>query len=164
LVYSTDLFVTLIYQFYRFMKVINKIQNWGDHHHPKWLDLFRIALGAVLIWKGIAFTLNFHAITRLMMDVGFGTAISISLIAHVVIGLHLIGGLFIAMGSLTRLFCLLNLPVLFGAVFFVNLQPSIFAPYAEIWLSVAVLLGLICFLIEGNGVLSVEYDGEPTAL
>jgi uncharacterized membrane protein YphA (DoxX/SURF4 family) len=146
------------------MKMINKIQDWGDHHHPKWLDLFRIALGAVLIWKGIAFTLNFHAITRLMMEVGFGTAISISLIAHVVIGLHLIGGLFIAMGSLTRLFCLLNLPVLIGAVFFVNLQPSIFAPYAELWLSVAVLLGLICFLIEGNGVLSVEYDGEPNMI
>ena len=63
--------------------------------------------------------------------------------------------------SNTRLFCLLNLPVLLGAVFLVNLQPSIFAPYAEIWLSVAVLLGLICFLIEGNGVISVEYDGEP---
>ncbi|RZL22174.1 MAG: DoxX family protein, partial [Pedobacter sp.] len=37
------------------MKLLQKIQAWGDHHHPKWLDYFRILLGLILVWKGISF-------------------------------------------------------------------------------------------------------------
>jgi putative oxidoreductase len=140
------------------MNVLTKIQNWGNRHHPKWLDYFRIILGLVLIWKGIAFASNLHAFTNMMKDAMLGVAVSISLLAHIIIVLHIIGGLLIAVGSHTRLFCLLNLPILIVAVFFVNLRANIFSPYAEFWVSVIVLIGLICFLIEGNGVLSVERD------
>jgi putative oxidoreductase len=145
------------------MKLLTKIQYWGDHHHPKWLDFFRITLGIILLWKGMAFASNLSAFTHLMMEVGVGTAVSISLMAHLIIALHIIGGVFIAIGSNTRLFCILNLPILVGAVFFVNLQQTIFKPYAELWLSGMVLFGLICFLIEGNGVLSVERRSEVAA-
>ncbi len=48
------------------MKLLSRIQEWGDQHHPKWLDFIRIALGLVLIWKGIAFALNLYAFTSLM--------------------------------------------------------------------------------------------------
>ncbi|MFD1257280.1 DoxX family protein [Mucilaginibacter terrae] len=140
------------------MKLLIKVLNWGDRHHPMWLDFFRIALGLVLIWKGVSFALNLSAFTSLMMNAGLGTAVFISLIAHLIMGLHLIGGLFIAIGSHTRTFCLLNLPVLLGAVFFVNLSPNIFSPYAEFWLSCSVMLALLCFLIEGDGKLSVEHE------
>ncbi|MCZ4244714.1 DoxX family protein [Pedobacter punctiformis] len=138
------------------MNLLKKIQNWGDHHHPKWLDFFRMALGIILIWKGIAFALNLEAFNNLMHGAMLGTAISISLLAHLIIVLHIIGGLAIALGTHTRLFSLLNLPVLIGAVFFINLSQNIFRPYSEFWFSVIVLLGLICFLIEGNGILSIE--------
>jgi putative oxidoreductase len=142
------------------MKLLIKVLNWGDRHHPMWLDLFRIALGLVLIWKGISFAINLSAFTNLMMNAGLGTAVFISLIAHLIIGLHMLGGLFIAIGSHTRTFCLLNLPILLIAVFFVNLGANIFRPYAEFWLSCSVLLALVCFLIEGDGKLSVEHEPE----
>ena len=142
------------------MKLLIKVLNWGDRHHPLWLDFFRIALGLVLIWKGISFALNLNAFTNLMMNAGLGTAVFISLIAHLIMGLHILGGLFIAIGSHTRLFCLLNLPILLVAVFFVNLSANIFRPYAEFWLSCSVLLALVCFLIEGDGKLSVEHETE----
>ncbi|MDT3401717.1 DoxX family protein [Mucilaginibacter terrae] len=138
------------------MKLISRIQLWGDKNHPIWLDLFRIALGIVLIWKGVSFALNLHAFTALMAQSRFPTALSLSIIAHAIIMLHVIGGFFIAIGSHTRMFCLLNLPILIVAVLFVNLSQHIFRPYAEFWLSCAVLAGLACFLIEGNGKLSVE--------
>ncbi|MBS7563205.1 DoxX family protein [Mucilaginibacter sp. Bleaf8] len=145
------------------MKLLTKIQHWGDCHHPKWLDYFRIALGIVLIWKGLAFAANLGAFTKLMMDSMLGTAVCISILAHLIIILHIAGGFFIAIGSYTRLFCLLNLPVLLVAVLFVNVQQSYLKPYSEYWLSVSVLLGLVCFLIEGNGVLSVEQKSEAVA-
>ena len=140
------------------MNLLTKIQTWGDHHHPKWLDYFRIILGLILIWKGVAFAMNLHAFTILMEGAGLGTAVTISLIAHLIIALHLIGGLLIALGTHTRLFCLVNLPILIAAVFYVNLPAHIFDPYAEFWLSAIVLIGLICFFIEGDGVISVEHQ------
>ncbi|MVN20375.1 DoxX family protein [Mucilaginibacter arboris] len=146
------------------MKMFAKIQNWGDSHHPKWLDFFRITLGLVLFWKGIAFILNLNALTAYLIesriDDTFGMSLSMSLLAHLIITLHLLGGFCIAFGINTRLFCLLNLPVLIVAVFFVNMQEVVFRPYAELWLSVFVLLLLICFLVEGNGVLFVGQGKE----
>ncbi len=140
------------------MSFFNKIRNWGDHHHPKWLDYFRIVLGLILVWKGIAFLVNLHAFNKLMDATNLIGAASISVVAHIIIVLHIIGGLLIIIGSHTRISCLLNLPILFVAVFFVNMRDDIFRPYAEIWLSYFVLLGLICFLIEGDGKLSIEYE------
>jgi len=138
------------------MNLLSKIQDWGDHHHPKWLDYLRIVLGITLIWKGIAFALNLDAFTALMENAGLGTAVSISLIAHLIIALHIVGGLLITLGTHTRLFCLLIIPILVVAVLYVNLPQQIFRPYSEFWLSCLVLAGLVCFLIEGNGVLSIE--------
>ena len=143
------------------MELIAKIQKWGDTHHPKWLDYFRMLLGVILIWKGIQFALHLDAFTALMRNASLGMATSISLIAHVIIVLHIVGGLLITIGSNTRIFCLLNLIILFGAVFFVNLRDDIARPYAEIWLSSFVLIGLLCFLIEGDGVISIEHSKQP---
>ncbi len=145
------------------MELIAKIQRWGDRHHPKRLDYFRILLGVILMWKGIQFATNLDAFTALMKDASLGKATSISLMAHVIIVLHILGGLMIAVGTQTRILCLLNLLILFGAVFFVNLREDIARPYAEIWLSSFVLIGLLCFLIEGDGIISIEHSKEQTA-
>ena len=115
------------------------------------------------MWKGIQFATNLDAFTALMKDASLGKATSISLMAHVIIVLHIIGGLMIAVGTQTRILCLLNLLILFGAVFFVNLREDIARPYAEIWLSSFVLIGLLCFLIEGDGIISIEHSKEQTA-
>ena len=145
------------------MKTLSRILDWGDRHHPKWLDYLRMALGLTLIWKGLAFAFNLHAFTLLMDNAGLGTAVSLSLVAHMIIVLHMIGGLMIALGTHTRMFCLLNLPVLLVAVFYVNLPEQVFRPYSEFWFSCVVTLTLVCFFVEGDGVLSVEYDKRSIA-
>ncbi len=145
------------------MNFITKIRNWGDQHHPKWLDYFRIALGLVLIWKGIAFAFNLSAVSELMSKNNLGTATTISILAHLIILFHIIGGFFITIGSNTRWSCLINLPILFVAVFLINVNQDIFSPYAELWLSSLVLVGLCCFSIEGDGKISVEYHDKTIA-
>ncbi|TCD07584.1 DoxX family membrane protein [Pedobacter frigidisoli] len=140
------------------MKLFKKIQDWGDHHHPKWLDYFRILLGIVLVWKGIDFYMHMEVFNQLMRGTMLGTAFSISLAAHLIIIAHIIGGVAIALGTHTRLFCIVNLPILIGAVFFINISAGIFKPYSEFWFSSLVLIGLICFIVEGDGVISVERE------
>jgi putative oxidoreductase len=149
------------------MKILEKIKFWGNHHQPKWLGFLRIALGLILLWKGIAFILNLDVLAAFLRDSGLtdkiGISVSITLMAHLIIAFHLIGGICIALGIRTRLFCLLNLPVLIGAVFFVNLRHNVLKPYSEFWLSLVVLLMIICFLIEGNGLLfAVEHETDDS--
>jgi putative oxidoreductase len=148
------------------MTTLDKIKFWGDHHNPKWLVFFRIALGLALIWKGIAFILNLNVLADFLHDTGLtdsiSASVSISVLADLIIALHLIGGICIAFGLRTRLFCLLNLPVLLGAVFLIDLKQSVLKPYSAIWLSIIVLLAIIGFLIEGNGQIAVEHDVTET--
>ncbi len=142
------------------MKTLDKIHDWGDRHYPKWLDVVRIALGLVLIWKGIEFIFNLNVLADFLNETGLtdeiGTSVFLTLLTYLIIALHLAGGICIALGVRTRLFCLLNLPILFGAVFLVNFRENIFKPYSEFWLSLFVLLGVICFFVEGNGYLAIE--------
>jgi uncharacterized membrane protein YphA (DoxX/SURF4 family) len=137
------------------MTTLDKIQTWGDHHHPKWLDVFRIVLGCVLIWKAIAFLLNLNVLADFLYETGLtdqiGASVLLNLLTYAIIGLHLVGGIYIAIGVNTRLYCLLNLPVVLGAVVLVDFRNNILKPYSEIWLSVFVLIFIICFLIVGDG-------------
>ncbi|MDF2430769.1 MAG: putative oxidoreductase [Mucilaginibacter sp.] len=141
--------------------MLEKIRVWGNHH-PKWLGFLRIALGLILIWKGIAFISNLDVLADFLRVSGLtdqiGTSVSITLIAQFIIILHLLGGVCIALDIRTRLFCLLNLPPLIGAVLLVNLRQNILKPYSEFWLSLFVLLAIVFFLIEGDGLLAVEHD------
>ena len=139
------------------METISKIQKWGDAHHPLWVDFFRIALGLVLMWKGLQFATHLGAFTQLMVSTDVGQSIGISLVAHLVILIHILGGLMIALGTQTRLACLFQLPIVLAAIFLVNLPAKLLQPYAEFWLSISVLVALVFFLIEGNGPLSVDH-------
>lgn len=141
------------------MNSLDKLQHWGDTHHPRWVDYLRVALGIVLIWKGIAFILNLDLLAHFLRASGIsdhiGISVSITLIAQLIIILHLIGGIAIAVGLRTRLFCLLNLPILLGAVLLVHLRQNMFRPYAEFWLSLLVLTAIVFFIIEGNGTMAL---------
>jgi uncharacterized membrane protein YphA (DoxX/SURF4 family) len=77
-------------------------------------------------------------------------------LAIVITWLHLLGGFFIIIGLFTRLSTLLLMPVLLVAVLFVNLPRGIFAPGSEFGFSLAVLILLIVFFIEGGGPLSLD--------
>ena len=139
------------------MKTLSKIQRWGDAHHPAWLDLFRISLGLILIWKGIQIATNLDAFSAMMAKSKLPESFAISFFAHLVILIHIIGGSMIALGTNTRLACMLQIPILLVAIFYINLPANILKLYSEFWLSVTVLTGLVFFMIEGNGPLSVDH-------
>ncbi len=147
------------------MNLVEKFLSWGDKHHPKWLDIIRIALGLFLCYKGIDYLRNTSDLIVLMKNTSpFGEFITIML-GHFVTFAHIIGGLFLAIGMFTRAACLLQIPILLGAIIFVNIKGTsdTFSPYSELFLSIIILLLLVYFLIIGNGPLSVKIPPEEHA-
>jgi len=137
------------------MNLLQKIEIWGDRHHPKWLDAVRIGLGIFLFWMGVLFVQNRDALTAMINENPTLTVVSFWL-AHYIVFAHLAGGVLIMLGSLTRLAVLVNIPVLLGAVFFVHSPTGLFAVHSIPGISIVVLLLLIFFLIEGSGPFSVD--------
>jgi putative oxidoreductase len=139
------------------MKVIQKIKNWGNSHHPKILDIIRMILGIFLLVKGVVF-LN---ATPFLRDIFIRThairltPAMITVLINYVILVHMIGGVLIFLGLLTRVAALVQVPVVFGAVFFVNILNSFFN--SELWLSVLILALLVIFFIIGSGPLSLDH-------
>ena len=138
------------------MNITKKIGKWGDLHHPKILDVIRMLLGLFLVVKGYVFLNNTGYLRYLIIE---NEAIKqppavISVIVFYVTYMHLLGGGLIFLGLYTRLWALLQLPIVFGAVFFVN----ILSPFvnSELWLSVLVLALLCLFVVIGSGPLSID--------
>ena len=133
------------------MDILHKFKHWGDAHHPKWLDIIRIILGIFLCYTGISFLQNMSTVTGpLSTKTSFG-AFTIILLSHYVVFAHILGGMLMVVGFLTRFACLIQIPIMLGAIIFINSASDVFRPYSELFLSILILLLLIYFLIVGNG-------------
>lgn len=69
---------------------------------------------------------------------------------------HLLGGFLIIIGLFTRLAVLVQVPILLGAIVFLNIQPGIFVMAYELPFAIITLLLLLFFLVEGGGPLSLD--------
>jgi uncharacterized membrane protein YphA (DoxX/SURF4 family) len=142
------------------MNLLQRFEYWGDRHHPKWMDIVRIALGIFLCYKAIDVLNNMSDLISLMSrKTSFGSFTYI-LAGHYAVFAHLLGGILLIFGVLTRFACLIQIPVLLGAIFFVGSNGDMLRPYSELFLSILVLLLLIYFLIAGNGPWSVKMNEE----
>ena len=138
------------------MSVVTNIEGWGNSHRPGWLDIFRIVLGAFITFKGFEFMFNIESLktTTGSMDMMFSGA----MIAHYIIFAHALGGPLILVGLFTRAMCLIQIPILIGAVIFVN-SPKGFLSignHMELEISLIVLGGLITFMVFGAGKFSLD--------
>lgn len=142
------------------MNNIERMERWGESHHPRWVDIVRVILGVFLMYKGIDFLRNMGVMEDLLArNMSFG-GLAAMMIGHYIVFAHLLGGLFIALGVLTRFACLIQIPILLCAVIFVNLSGHIFRPYSEMIISIVVLLLLVYFLVAGNGKWTFDFDEE----
>ena len=116
--------------------------------------MLRVLLGLVLLYKGIYFLSHTAEVQDVLMrsKFNFGSMA----IAHYIGLVHIAGGLMIASGFLTRVAILFQLPILIGAVLFVNTQTSVFTVYSEWLLSIIVLLALLFFLFYGPGTRALD--------
>lgn len=142
------------------MNLLQRLEHWGDRHHPVWMDIVRIALGIFLVYKGIDFLNHMSDLIGLMAgQTSFGDFTYV-LAGHYTVFAHILGGILLVFGVLTRFACIIQIPVLLGAVFFISTNKEMLRPYSELFLTILVLLLLVYFLIAGNGPLSVSIKEE----
>lgn len=136
------------------MKALEKLEQWADTHHPKWIDIVRIFFGLFIFYKGISFIQNNDALMEMMQGSMFAAFAKLSVVHYIAFS-HLVGGLLIAAGLITRVAVIFQLPILIGAVFFINF-PQGFSGNAELELSIMTLLLLVVFLFYGSGKVSLD--------
>jgi putative oxidoreductase len=138
------------------MNLVHKIENWGDTHHPKILDLVRIALGVFLLLKGIVFMENTAYLKNIIdsQDVIDLSPIVLIILVYYVTFAHMVGGILIALGILTRLASIIQIPIVLGAVFLTSIFQE--AINAMAWPSITALILLVLFTILGSGPISLD--------
>ena len=144
------------------MSFVTKFKEWTAAHNPKWLALIRVALGAALLLRGVNFLDNTAELQASIDSSVFQS--SSDWIAHAVTWIHIVGGFLIIIGLFTRLASLVQMPILLGAIFFINSKKGFFTTETDLSYSIIVFLLLAVFVIEGSGQLSLSAyfrDEEP---
>ena len=134
------------------MNTFQKVEEWGNTHQSKWLAVLRMLLGLIIFFKGLYFVQNTDALHEILANsaVSFYTLFLINYVAMA----HLVGGVLIAIGLITRGAILFQIPILLGAIIFVNAQKGFYSIHSELGLSILILALLIFFLVFGSGKLS----------
>lgn len=134
--------------------MLQQLEKWSITHHPQWLVFLRVPLGIALFSKGIIFLNDSVSLGTLLTDSGLTSSPGWLIIF--ITWIHLLGGFLIIIGLFTRLAIALQIPILLGAVIFVNAPRGIFAAESEFGFSLVILLLLIFFFTEGGGPLSLD--------
>ncbi|SHI79366.1 DoxX family protein [Aquimarina spongiae] len=134
------------------MPTIKSLNKWANAHSYYPIDLLRIALGVFLFIKGINFISNSQILVDLIKPVQ--NLAGSMIVIHYVAPAHLIGGVLIAFGLLTRWSVTAQLPLLIGAVlinFLGEMNP------ANLVIASVILLLCVFFMFYGSGKHSVDY-------
>ncbi len=136
------------------MTFIERMEHWGNARRITWLPVLRIALGIFLFGKGISFISDTTKVSQLVNGIHFDLWSVMGV--HYVAFSHIFGGFLIAMGTFTRTACIFQIPILLGAVFFVNLRSGFSYLNSELWLSVVALILVVLFGMTGSGRFSMD--------
>jgi putative oxidoreductase len=132
------------------MKQVNEILLWLDKNTNIAYALIRLFLGVALFIRGLILASDPASITSLAGEDKIYWWYSYITVAH------LIGGFSLAVGLLARLGSLLQIPVLFGAVFLIHLKQGLLSVGQSLELSVLVLVLLLIYFVFGSGRLSFD--------
>jgi len=160
---------------------IDSIVPWKVPKQSRWFDYLRILLGLFIVYKGAIFTLNSQEwidYLNILFDdnvyntgdvlirsnaklQGISNKINMILAIFItvyVITAHLIGGILLSLGLYTRWICLIQMPILLGAIFLVNFPGGFTSmlDYVEFISAAIVLVGLVYFFITGAGAFSID--------
>lgn len=132
------------------MKKFEDILHGLDGSRDQAYSFIRIFLGTALFVRGVILFSDPAVITELARVDNFYWWFSYITIAH------LIGGICLALGLMTRFAALLQIPILVGAVFYVHLEQGLLTVGQSLELAVLVLVLLIIYFVYGSGILSLD--------
>lgn len=137
------------------MNNVKSLNKWANAHTYLPLDLLRMALGVFLFMKGVYFFSNPQYLVDLLSPIDRFDKIGGGMfLIHYLAPAHLIGGILIFFGLLTRWAIFAQLPILICAII-INFMGYLH----EQNLLVAILTLLLClfFAVYGSGKNSADY-------
>ncbi len=138
------------------MKLARKLDKWAYTHHPKWIDWLRIALGIIIFLKGFFFIRDTDQLIEIINQTRFLNH-SFTIANYVALA-HLVGGVLIAIGLLTRIAVAMQIPILLGAIIFINSKNGLMNFNSELPFSILVLVLLGFFFVYGSGPSSADEE------
>jgi uncharacterized membrane protein YphA (DoxX/SURF4 family) len=134
--------------------------GWADAHPKVWLDCIRIYLGLGLFIRGLFIISNTRAefILDLLKTMDFPWLVTVALLHYISLA-HLVGGLMLTVGLLTRIAAWVQIPILAGALF-VHRSAGLMTSGQSLEFSALVFFLLVMFAVAGAGPLSVD-NGMP---
>ena len=134
------------------MMTIRSLNKWANAHTYYPLDMLRVALWVFCFVKGIHFISQSQTLIELIRPLeGYAGAM---LIIHYVAPAHLVGGILIAVGLLTRWAVLVQIPILIGAIL-INFVGEMVP--ANLIIAVLALFLSVFFILYGSGKHSADY-------
>ncbi|UEG49930.1 DoxX family protein [Ferruginibacter lapsinanis] len=132
---------------------MSQIQHWSTTHHPRWLVFLRVILGLCLFAKGVAFLSDSLQLQQLIE----GSSLqNYPWLPQFITWANLLGGALIVMGLFTRISCLVQIPILIGAIVFIHFKRGMYAVDTDLNFTIVILLLLLVFLVEGGGRISLD--------
>jgi putative oxidoreductase len=134
------------------MNNVKSLNKWANAHTYLPVDMVRMALGVFLFMKGVYFVSNIQYLVDLISPIdrmGGGM-----FLLHYIAPAHMIGGILIFFGLLTRWAIIAQLPILLGAII-INFMGNMHQQN----LLLALLTFGVCvfFSIYGSGKNSADY-------
>jgi len=142
------------------MEKLRQFIDWAEAHPKVWLDCVRIYLGLGLFIRGVFIITNTRAefILDLLKRLDYPWLITVGLLHYIALA-HLVGGLMLTVGLLTRIGAWVQIPILAGALL-VHRHEGLMSAGQGLEFSALVFFLLVIFSVSGAGPLSVDH-GMP---
>ena len=142
------------------MEMLRRFINWAEAHPKVWLDCVRIYLGLGLFIRGLFIITNTRAefVAELLKRMDYPWLVTVALLHYISLA-HLIGGLMLTAGLLTRIAAWVQIPILAGALF-IHRGEGLMSGGQSLEFSALVFFLLVIFALSGAGPMSVDH-GMP---
>jgi putative oxidoreductase len=137
------------------MNNVKTLNKWANAHTYLPVDLLRMALGVFLFMKGVHFFSNTQYLVDLLTPIDKIDHIGGGMfLIHYIAPAHLVGGILIFFGLLTRWAIISQLPILICAII-INFMGHMHQQ--NLLLAILTLAVCIFFLVYGSGKNSADY-------
>lgn len=134
------------------MDTVKSLNKWANRHTSYPMDVLRIALGAFLFFKGVSFINGSQEVADVFSPIANFTG-GMFVFTYVA-SAHIMGGVMIAVGLLTRWAIWAQLPILIGAVIVAALG---YASPSSLLMAIVTMIVCVFFLFYGSGKHSADY-------
>ena len=131
------------------IKYLNKLANEHTYYS---LNIIRVGLGVFIFYKGLYFMNHMLLLSNLIEPLK--NYVGEIILLHYIVPAHLIGGVLIIIGLLTRWAISAQIPILIGALF-VNILEDM--SVLNLVIIMSIIFVSLFFLIYGSGKNSVDY-------